>query len=57
MSLFATGSAAHPTISVSYPGSVASYLIYADVRLHIPMTHHTPKVRRDERAVARRCSS
>ena len=24
-------------------GLVASYLIYADVRLHIPMTHHIPK--------------
>ena len=24
-------------------GSVASYLIYADVRSHIPMTHHIPQ--------------
>ena len=25
-------------------GSVASYLIYADVRLHIPMTHHNDRL-------------
>ena len=28
-------------LSVSPLGSAASYLIYADVRLHIPMTHNT----------------
>ena len=43
------GVSAHPTDGVSaHPisvlsGSVVSYLIYADVRLHIPMTHRNAR--------------